>query len=110
MNIIMILFYLFEHASTRLNVLFKENWGKISESIRTKWPGFSRRRIVLVKRVKRICSPLREFFSKTVIGMKKKNIFFFHKLLLHKSMQYRGEEYSSIFIVSLTFSIKVESL
>ena len=37
------------------------------------------------------------------------NLFFFHKFLLNKSMQYQGKENSSIFNVSLTFSIKVES-
>ena len=71
--------------------------------------------LVLVKRVKRICSPLRELFSRAVIEIKKRkeislgqNLFFFQKLLLHKSMQYQGEEYSAIFNVSSTFSIKVE--
>ena len=69
--------------------------------------------VVLVKMVKGICSPLREYFSRAVIEKKKKlsfcqNLFFFHKLLLHKSMQYQGEEYSLIFKVSSIFSIKEE--
>ena len=72
-------------------------------------------RVVFVKRVKGICSPLREIFSRTVIEIKKKkfyfcqNLFFFCKLLLHESMQYQGEEYSLIFKVFSTFFIKVES-
>ena len=54
-------------------------------------------------------------FSRAVKEFSKKelsfcqNLFFFHKLLLNKSMQYQGKENSSIFNVSSTFSIKVES-
>ena len=69
--------------------------------------------LVLVKRTKRMFSPSREFFCRAVKDFKKglsfcQNLFFFHKFVLNKSMQYREKEYTSIFSVSSTFSIKVE--
>ena len=72
--------------------------------------------LVLVKRVKRICSPLKEFFSRALLEIFPFFYFlsfriysFSNKLRLHKSSQYQGEEFSLIFKVSSTFSIKVES-
>ena len=64
----------------------KRGKGLFTNYASQKWGGPD---LVSVKRVKRICSPLREFFSRAVIEIFEnkelcfcQNLFFFHKLLL----------------------------